>query len=387
MREPANLFFPLAEYRQRLDGVRDRMALRGVDALLVHTPENIYYLSGYQTPGYYWYMALVVPMDRDPVLICPPHEESLVPACSIFERHATYRDNSDWIATTADVLRDLDCGDRRIGYEEMSWFFRTGEYGRLLVLLPGASLVPASGTVEQGRMIKSPGEQEYIRAAARAAEAGMKAGIEAAVEGASENDVAAEVVRAQLANGSEYPALPPFITSGPRSMLVHATWSGRRLRRNEIVFLEVPGCINRYHAVMTRSVWLGSPPDLLHRATETGTDALRLAKEAIRPGIPAHSAFEAARDRIAAGDVGYRQGRRVAYSIGIAFPPGWDEGHIVSINEGERRPFEEGMTFHLITTMRVPGLGAVGCSDTVLVTAKGCETLTPAVPAGVTVRP
>ena len=129
------------------------------------------------------------------------------------------------------------------------------------------------------------------------------------------------------------------------------------------------------------------PPDLLLKATETNTEALRLAKEAIRPGVPAHVAFEAARDRIAVGNVGYRQGRRVAYSIGIAFPPGWDEGHIISINDGERRPFQAGMTFHLITTMRIPGLGAVGCSDTVLVTEDGCETLTSGVPQGVTVKP
>ena len=34
------------------------------------------------------------------------------------------------------------------------------------------------------------------------------------------------------------------------------------------------------------------------------------------------------------------------------------------------------MTLHVITTMRLRGLGAVGCSDTVLVTGHGCETLT-----------
>ena len=387
MREPAYLNFGFDEYRQRLTGVRSRMEERGVDVLLVHTPENIYYLSGYQTPGYYWYMALVVPLDREPVLICPPHEESLVPAYSIFEKHTTYRDNADWMATTASVLRELGCDRKRVGYEEMSWFFRVGEHDRLRALLPDAKLVPSSGTVEEGRMVKSPREIEYMRAAAVAAQAGIRAGIQAARIGATENDVAAEVARAQLEHGSEYSGLPPFITSGQRSMLVHATWSGRELRRDEIVFLEVPGCINRYHAVMTRSVWLGDPPDLLLKATETNTEALRLAKEAIRPGVPAHVAFEAARDRIAVGNVGYRQGRRVAYSIGIAFPPGWDEGHIISINDGERRPFQAGMTFHLITTMRIPGLGAVGCSDTVLVTEDGCETLTSGVPQGVTVKP
>ena len=34
------------------------MATAGIDALVLHGPENIYYLSGYQTPGYYFYLAL-----------------------------------------------------------------------------------------------------------------------------------------------------------------------------------------------------------------------------------------------------------------------------------------------------------------------------------------
>ena len=85
-------------------------------------------------------------------------------------------------------------------------------------------------------------------------------------------------------------------------------------------------------------------------------------------------------------DLGYKQGRRIAYGIGIAFPPGWDEGDIFSINIDEVRPLEAGMTFPLITTMRPRGLGAIGNSDTVLVTDNGVETLTGATPPGVQVR-
>lgn len=386
MRTPTYLYFSLAEYQRRLDGVRRRMQERGLDGAVITTPENIYYLSGYQTPGYYWYMALVVPLERDPVLIPPPHEESLVPAYSVFRDYRTYRDNADWMAETASVLNDVGMAGKRIGYEASSWFLRVAEHERLKAALPQATLIDCSGLVEDGRMVKSPTEIGYIRQAAKAAVAGMRAGIDAVRVGATENDVATAVMQAQLKNDSEYTGLPPFINSGPRTMLVHVTWSGRTIEQNEPVFLEVPGCIHRYHAAMTRSVWLGDPPELLFRANETNTDAWRLAKDTIRPGVPAYEAFEVARDRIAGGNVGYRQGRRVAYAIGIGFPPRWDEGHIISINDGEKRPFQAGMTFHLITTMRITGLGGVGCSDTVLVTEDGCETLTSGIPQGVVVK-
>jgi Xaa-Pro dipeptidase len=75
-------------------------------------------------------------------------------------------------------------------------------------------------------------------------------------------------------------------------------------------------------------------------------------------------------------DLGAKLERRTAYSIGIAFAPDWGEGHIISITRGEKRPFQVGMTFHLIPGVRVPGVGAINCSDTILVTENGCETLT-----------
>ena len=67
---------------------------------------------------------------------------------------------------------------------------------------------------------------------------------------------------------------------------------------------------------------------------------------------------------------------RTAYSIGIGFAPDWGEGQIISINQGEHRPLQTGMTFHLILLVYIPGLTSVEVSKTVLVTETGCETLT-----------
>ena len=47
MRTPRELYFRLEEYQQRLDALRTRMVRKGVDVMLIHTPENLYYLSGY----------------------------------------------------------------------------------------------------------------------------------------------------------------------------------------------------------------------------------------------------------------------------------------------------------------------------------------------------
>ena len=76
MKKPNWQYFSLEEYQQRLDTLRRRMEGLGVDAVLVNTPENLYYLSGYQTPGYYWWQTLVVPIDQEPVSVTRRVEDS-----------------------------------------------------------------------------------------------------------------------------------------------------------------------------------------------------------------------------------------------------------------------------------------------------------------------
>ena len=76
-------------------------------------------------------------------------------------------------------------------------------------------------------MCKSAVEIEVMKKAAKATEAGMKAGIDAARAGVTENEIAGEISRAMFDAGGEAPAVMPYVTSGPRTMIGHATWEGR----------------------------------------------------------------------------------------------------------------------------------------------------------------
>ena len=73
-------------------------------------------------------------------------------------------------------------------------------------------------------------------------------------------------------------------------------------------------------------------------------------------------------------DVGAYLITRAGYSIGIAFPPSWDEGYMLSLKQADSSILREGMTIHIIPWMwGVDGDKTVGISDTIYVTGKGCE--------------
>ena len=383
MKSPRTQIFASGEYESRIRKVREGMEINGLDVLVIHSPENIYYLSGYQTPGYYWYQALVLPLNSEAIFIAPPHEAALIPEFSWVEDSRVYPDTSDWAQITGEILKELSLTRSSIGLETKSRFLTVDFYQSIQSLLPDAQLIDGSGIVESCRLIKSASEIEYMRKAADVSSRGMKAGIKAVIEGASELEVAAAVHSELDMAGSEYTGLPAFITSGERSHLVHATWSPKQIDYGDLVFMEIPGSVNRYHAAQSRSVFVGEQTQKLIEANRVATEALETAKASMKQGVAASSVFKAGSSVINEANIGYKQGRRIAYGIGTAFPPGWDEGDIFSINIDESRSLLPGMCFHLITTMRVPGLGAIGCSDTVLVTDEGVETLTNQIKPGV----
>ena len=383
MKSPRTQLFAAAEYESRIRKVRERMEINGLDVLVLHSPENIYYLSGYQTPGYYWYQALILPLNSEAIFIAPPHEAALIPEFSWVEDSRIYPDTSDWAQVTGEILKELGLTNSSIGLEIKSRFLTVDFYQTIQSFLPNSQLIDGSGIVESGRLIKSASEIKYMREVADVSSRGMKAGINAVTQGASELEVAAAVHSELDMAGSEYTGLPAFITSGERSHLVHATWSPKLIDSGDLVFMEIPGSVNRYHAAQSRSVFVGEHTKRLSEANKIATEALETAKTSMKQGVSARSVFEAGSSVINEANIGYKQGRRIAYGIGTAFPPGWDEGDIFSINIDEPRPLLSGMCFHLITTMRVPGIGAIGCSDTVLVTDDGVETLTNQIKPGV----
>src|SRR5699024_4931768 len=78
MRMRDDMTFPPEEYERRIGELRARMQQRLLDAVVITDPENLMYLTDYQTTGYSFFQALVVPLDSEPFMITRQMEESNV---------------------------------------------------------------------------------------------------------------------------------------------------------------------------------------------------------------------------------------------------------------------------------------------------------------------
>ncbi|WP_084722253.1 ectoine hydrolase [Photobacterium aquae] len=369
-----DMTFPPEEYQARLDALRRRIEERCMDAVVITDPENIMYLTDYQTSGYSFFQALIVPLEQEPIMITRAMEESNVTARTWVEHTRPYPDTGDAIQMLVETLREFNLANKRIGYERNSYFFPAYQQDFIHTTLVDAKLLDCFGIVEEGRICKSPAELDIMRKAAIATEAGMKAGLAAAVEGVSENDIAAEISAAMFKAGGEAPAVMPYVTAGPRTMIGHATWEGRIIQPGEHVFLEVGGCFRRYHTAMMRTVINGELTDSMHKAQELMKTALDTLHSYVQPGMTVSDVDNLVRNIISHNDVGARLISRSGYSIGIAFPPSWDEGYICSLKQGDSAILKQGMTFHIIPWMwGVDGTKTCGISDTIYVTDNGIE--------------
>ena len=374
MRARDDMLFPFEEYERRIHELRERMEVRLLDAVVISDPENLMYLTDYQTTGYSFFQALVVPLEEPPFMITRALEESNVIERTWVEHTRPYPDTGDAIQMLVEALREFNLHTKHVGYERNSYFFPAYQQDRVHTAFTRGTLLDCFGIVEEGRVRKSPAEVEVMRRAAAATQAGMVAGLAACQPGVTENEIAAEVSAAMFRAGGEFPAVMPYITSGPRTMIGHATWEGRTVQPGEHVFLEVGGCYRRYHTAMMRTAVLGDLSPSMYHAQERIKLALDTVHSDFRPGMTVSDADNTVRDILTENEVGATLVTRSGYSIGIAFPPSWDEGYIISLKAGDSRILEPGMTFHIITWLwGVDGDKTVGISDTILITDDGCE--------------
>ena len=375
MKKRDDMTFPFEEYERRLGELRERMEKRKLDVVVVTDPSNLMYLTDYQTTGYSYFQALIVPLEDEPVMITRKLEESNVFARTWVEQTAPYEDTGDAIQTLTNLLKRLGYLNKHIGYERNSYFFPAYQQDRMYRALDGTDIYDCWGIVEEGRATKSQAELTLMKKAAHATQAGMKAGMSASVSGVTENEIAAEISAAMFRAGGEFPAVMPYITTGPRTMIGHATWEGRTLQEGEHAFLEVGGCYRRYHTAMMRTVVTGGTlPDDMHKAQEIMKRALREVHRCFRPGLTVSNGHNIVNEIISDNDIGGRLITRAGYSIGIAFPPSWDEGSIIGLKPGVNTPLQEGMVFHIIPWMwGVSGTKTVGISDTIYITKDGCK--------------
>lgn len=371
------LAFTESEFSSRLTALCSLVEQRGMDGLVIHVPENITYISGWHTPGYYYPQFVVVRPGRDPVIVLRGLEALGLPVRSWLkaDQLITFADTESPMAKLKEALERLGLSAGTVGFETHGWYFTLDMYRKLNDLCPQLKTKDAGWMVEALRKLKSPAEISYIREACRLAEVGMQAAIDNFAVGMTEAHLAGFIHKAMIDEGCEYVGLPQFVMSGHRQLAPHSVWSKHKtIVEGENVFLELAGTINRYAGALFRTLVVGEPSQRNLQNMDVAEAMLEASITAIRPGVTAGAVNQAV--GVVAEKNGVLVRKRCGYSMGLNFAPDWGEGFFLELADGDPTVLEPGMVFHLPETVRRPKEPLVAVSETILVTETGCEQLT-----------
>ena len=371
--------FSAAEYAARLVKVRAAMQNSGIDVLIATDPSNMGWLTGYDGWSFYVHQAVIVLPEGEPLWFGRPLDKAGVrlttylDAASMFSYPDNYVQNPTVhpYQVLAGILRDKSFASARIGVEMDNYYFSAKCLETLREELPNARITDATALVNWQRAVKSEQELSYMRRAARIVEA-MHARIrDVAVVGMRKCDLVAEIYGAGLRGvddfGGDYAAIVPMTPSGKDASAAHLTWDDRPMRPNEATYFEIAGCYRRYHAPLSRTLYLGTPPAAILKAQDAVIEGLEAGLNVAKPGNTcgevADAFFAVLRKH------GIEKDNRTGYAVGISYPPDWGE-RTMSLRSGDKSVLVENMTFHFMPAIWTDDWG-FETSETIRIRSSG----------------
>jgi Xaa-Pro aminopeptidase len=230
--------------------------------------------------------------------------------------------------------------------------------------------VAAAGHVERLRGRKEAQEIAQMRKAAILAGQVLETALKMLKPGVRELEVAAEIEYQMRQLGASGPAFETIVAFGERSAYPHARATAKRLRKNELVVLDLGAILAHYCSDITRTVVVGRAPARIRRWHRAVQEAQSGAIGAVRAGATCGEVDAVARRVLA----GYRLDRYFVHSTGHGL--GLEVHEDPRVARGQKQVLEPGNVVTIEPGVYVPGVGGIRIEDDVAVHAERTEVLT-----------
>ncbi len=339
--------------------LRVALAANNAGRLLVTSPPNVRYLSGFTG-------------SNGQVLIGPsPGDDVLITDDRYAERAATEAPDLE-VVLSRDAGRVALGGDRgpapvatlAVEADHLTW--DAAERLRALAAERGTEVVASTGLVAALRVVKDDHEIELLaRACAITTSALEELFADRVAAGATERELAVWLERRFIDLGADGVAFPSIVAGGPNGAVPHHAPTDRPLRPGELVTVDCGALVAGYHADCTRTVAVGAPRgdlvevhDLVARAQEAGRAAATAGATSGDVDLAARSVIEEA-------------GYGAEFVHGTGHGVGLEVHEAPAVARGSTATLSPGTALTVEPGVYLPGTGGVRIEDTIVVTADG----------------
>ena len=256
--------------------IQKKLRLEKLDAILISSPANIRYLTGYEARDSY-------------LLVSPKKCVFITDFRYLLEAQKNIKDiqiqliNGSLFKTIAKTAKALDI--KCLGFETRNLIH--AEYHKIKEELGRSILfLPTIDFVEDMRKIKSAQELGRIKKATCIAIKAMQLARKIAKPGMREIDLAFEIERfIRLDYGAKL-SFDIIVASGPNSSFPHHITSKRKLKENEALLIDLGVDLEGYKSDLTRVFFLGKIPAYARRIYDIVLAAQCAAIKGIKAAIP-----------------------------------------------------------------------------------------------------
>jgi Xaa-Pro aminopeptidase len=344
---------------QRMQRLIETLDQHELDGLLIASPENRRYLSGFSGSA--------------GVLIITPQVARLATDFRYYEQVREQAPDFELVEAPQRMEQVLareiaDLGLKRVGFESAALTYETYESWRKA--MPASELVPTTGLVEGLRAIKDEGELAAIIEAVRVADEAIEHLMDTIRPGMTERQVAWELEVHMRTHGAEALAFTTIVAAGPHGAMSHAVVTDRPIRRGEPVVIDMGARVDGYCSDITRSFCIGEADERYLSVWHTVLEAQQAAERQIRAGMTGIQADAIARDLIYGAGYEGQFGHGLGHGVGLAIH---EEPRASMVYPGE---LPAGMVLTVEPGIYIPGWGGIRIEDMVVVGATGCRILT-----------
>ena len=346
---------------RRLQEVRRYLTASRLDALLVSHLPHVRYLTGFSGSN----GLCIITHQRQFFLTDRRYRDQSKAEIDGFQIFVTQRGLLDEAGK-----RRLLKGKSRVGFE--SSHTSVDAHTTMRKLFAGSTLVPTKSAIENVAAVKDDSEVENIRRAIRITERVFQKLFHLLKPGLTEQDIAAEISYWHRRYGADGDAFEPIVVSGVRGALPHGRASGRKIKRGEMVTLDLGCCLRGYCSDLTRTVAIGRPSPRAKKIYQIVLDAQRKAIETAQPGTKASALDQVARKVISRKGFGKYFSHSLGHGLGIEIH------EQLRLSAQSKETLRIGNVVTIEPGIYIPGFGGVRIEDDIVIRESGCEILTSA---------
>lgn len=353
------------ERLQRIERARRLTRDAGADALIVNAGASLRYFTGIPWGASERLVAMILPVDGKPVMICPGFESGSLEAVLEIEAEVRlWEEDENPFTLVALALRDARVNvaaiDPALPYEMV---------GRLAAAMPTLRMQDAASVVNGCRMYKSATELALMQHAKNLTLEVHRRAARILTPGISTGEVRRFIEDAHRKLGTAGSTFC-IVLFGEATAYPHGLPGEQRLREGDIVLIDTGCSVEGYNSDITRTYVFGTATEEQRRIWELEHAAQAAAFASAQLGVECQAVDAAARDLLTRAGLGpdYRLPglpHRTGHGIGLSIH---EPAYLV---RGDRTPLAPGMCFSNEPMIVIPGQFGVRLEDHFYMTEQG----------------